>query len=79
MRLSDLQLKEVVDISFGTKVGNIIDVTIDTSSGRINNLIIEPSRSMRKMLSSKEDRLILYNQIIKIGDDIILVDTKHKN
>lgn len=79
MRLSDLQLKEVVDISFGTKVGNIIDVTIDTSSGRINNLIIEPSRSMRKMLFSKEDRLILYNQIIKIGDDIILVDTKHKN
>lgn len=79
MRLSDLQLKEVVDISFGTKVGNISDVTIDTSSGRINNLIIEPTRSMRKMLSSKEDRLILYNQIIKIGDDIILVDTKHKN
>lgn len=79
MRLSDLQLKEVVDISFGTKVGNISDVTIDTSSGRINNLIIEPTRNMRKMLSSKEDRLILYNQIIKIGDDIILVDTKHKN
>lgn len=79
MRLSDLQLKEVVDITYGTKVGNIIDVTIDTNSGRINNLIIEPSRSMRKLLSTKEDKEIMYNQIIKIGDDIILIDTKYKS
>ncbi|MGN1324409.1 MAG: YlmC/YmxH family sporulation protein [Bacilli bacterium] len=77
MRLSDLQLKEVVDISFGKKVGNIIDITIDLSSGKISNLIIEPSRNMRKFLSTKEDREIMYNQIIKIGDDIILIDTKH--
>lgn len=77
MRLSDLQLKEVVDISFGKKVGNIIDITIDLSSGKISNLIIEPSRNMRKFLFTKEDREIMYNQIIKIGDDIILIDTKH--
>lgn len=77
MRLSDLQLKEVVDISFGKKVGNIIDITIDLSSGKISNLIIEPPRNMRKFLSTKEDREIMYNQIIKIGDDIILIDTKH--
>lgn len=79
MRLSDLQIKEVVDISGGKRVGNIIDIVIDTNTGKINKLVIEPSRNMRKFLSVKEDCEVAWVNIIKIGDDIILVDTKNKN
>ena len=74
MRLSDLQLKEIVNISNGKRVGRIIDVNID-EKGNIINLVLEDRRG-RKF--SHEEYNILWSQIVKIGDDIILVDTRNK-
>ncbi len=74
MRLSDLQLKEIVNISNGKRVGRIIDVNVD-EKGNIINLVLEDRRG-RKF--SHEEYNILWNQIVKIGDDIILVDTRNK-
>lgn len=74
MRLSDLQLKEIVNISNGKRIGVIIDVIVD-EKGFIKSLILEEKRG-RKF--SREEYDISWNQIIKIGDDIILVDTRNK-
>ena len=74
MRLSDLQLKEIVNISNGKRVGMIIDVNVD-DKGNIINLVLEDKRG-RKF--SHEEYNISWNQIVKIGDDIILVDTRNK-
>ena len=74
MRLSDLQLKEIVNVSNGKRVGKIIDVNVD-EKGNIINLVLEDRRG-RKF--NHEEYNILWSQIIKIGDDIILVDTRNK-
>jgi len=74
MRLSDLQHKEIVNIVDGKRVGIIIDVIID-EKGYISNLVLEDRRG-RKF--SREEYNIMWNQIIKIGDDIILIDTRNK-
>jgi len=74
MRLSDLQQKEIVNIKDGKRVGVIIDVIID-EKGNIKNLVLEEKRG-RKF--TREEYSILWNQIVKIGDDIILVDTRNK-
>ena len=74
MRLSDLQLKEIVNISNGKRVGMIIDVIVD-EKGYITNLVLEDKKG-RKF--SREEYSILWSQIVKIGDDIILVDTRNK-
>ena len=74
MRLSDLQLKEIVNISNGKRIGIIVDVVVD-EKGYINSLVLEDRRG-RKF--SREEYNILWNQIVKIGDDIILVDTRNK-
>lgn len=74
MRLSELQLKEIVNISNGKRIGTIIDVIVD-EKGYIKNLVLEEKRG-RKF--SREEYDISWNQIIKIGDDIILVDTRNK-
>ena len=74
MRLSDLQLKEIVNISNGKRIGIIIDVVID-EKGSIKNLVLEEKRG-RKF--SHDEYNISWNQIVKIGDDIILVDTRNK-
>ena len=74
MRLSELQLKEIINISNGKRIGIIIDVIVSTT-GQIEKLILEEKRG-RKF--SKEEFEISWNQIIKIGDDIILIDTRNK-
>ena len=74
MRLSDLQHKEIVNIVDGKRVGIIIDVIID-DKGSITNLVLEDRRG-RKF--SREEYNVMWNQIVKIGDDIILIDTRNK-
>lgn len=77
MNLSDLQAKEVIDISTGRRIGTIIDVIIDRK-GAISKLVLEDRKPSRRLFSTnKEDLDLLWNQIVKIGDDIILVDCKN--
>lgn len=74
MRLSELQLKEIINISNGKRIGIIVDVIVEPN-GNIQKLVLEERRG-RKF--SKEEYEISWNQIIKIGDDIILIDTRNK-
>ena len=74
MRLSDLQLKEIINIYNGKRIGVIVDVIVETN-GQIQKLVLEEKRG-RKF--SKEEYEISWNQIVKIGDDIILIDTRNK-
>ena len=73
MRLSDLQLKEIVNISNGKRIGVIIDVIID-EKGIIKSLVLEEKRGRR---FSHDEYNVLWSQIVKIGDDIILIDTRN--
>lgn len=77
MNLSDLTEKEIIDISTGKRMGTIIDIVIN-ANGTIIKLILEDKKTTRKLFSpSKEDIYLDWKQIIKIGDDIILVDSKN--
>ena len=74
MNLSDLQSKEIIDISSGRKIGSIVDVIV-SANGMISKLVLEDRRSSRRFLSSsREENYLDWKQIIKIGDDIILVE-----
>ena len=74
MRLSELQSKEIINISNGKRIGIIVDVIVE-SNGNIQKLVLEERRT-RKF--SKEEYEIYWSQIVKIGDDIILIDTRNK-
>lgn len=74
MRLSDLQTKEIINMTTGKKLGMIIDVIINTD-GNIKSLILEEKRMKR--LSNREEYELDWKQIAKIGDDIILVKDKY--
>lgn len=71
MHLSDLQSKDIVCVKNGKKIGNIIDVTID-DKGYMKSLIIQKNRFT--LFRSDNDNEIKWNQIRKIGEDVILVD-----
>ncbi len=74
MRLSELQVKDVINVFDGKKVGNIIDAKIDGNDGKMMKLIVEPNKMFRRFFSSKDELEIVWDQIVKIGDDVILVN-----
>lgn len=74
MRLSDLQTKEIINMTTGKRLGLIIDVIIN-AEGNIKSLILEEKKMKR--LSSREEYELDWKQIVKIGDDIILVKDKY--
>ena len=71
MKLSELQEKRVVSINDGSYIGEIIDVNI-TLDGNIESLVVEKSKFLISKFSSKDEIIIKWNQIEKIGTDIIL-------
>ena len=73
MRLSELQNKDVINITDGKKVGNIIDIAIE-NNGRMTSLIVEKSKFFVSMFSNKNELEIKWEQIEKIGEDVILVN-----
>ena len=73
MRLSDLQNKEIININDGKKVGNIIDIVID-KNGRSDGIIVEKSKFIISRFTNNGEIEIKWNQIEKIGEDVILVN-----
>jgi len=69
--MSDLQTKKIVSISSGRNVGSIIDADI-REDGTIEAFIIEQNRSLFS-LNRESDTKIFWNNIQKIGEDVILV------
>lgn len=74
MRLSELQTKEIINMSTGKRLGLIIDVIID-SGGHIKSLILEDRKGKR--FAGREEYELDWRQIAKIGDDIILIKDKY--
>ena len=72
MRLSELQTKEIINMSTGKRLGLIIDVIVD-NTGLIKSLILEEKKGKR---FSREEYEWDWSQIAKIGDDIILAKDK---
>ena len=72
MRISDLQTKDVVNKNDGRNIGRIIDVDI-LESGMINFFVVEP-KILKKLNIYNNETSIKLNQVVKIGEDVILVD-----
>ena len=71
MRLSDLQSKDIINVNDGKKIGSIIDVLI-SDDGLMKCLIVEKGKFFSK-LSNRDELEIKWNQVKKIGEDVILV------
>ena len=73
MRLSEMQKKDIISTKDGRKLGRIIDVEIN-EEGKIIYLIVEQRRKVRSLLGTSIDASFNFNQIVKIGEDVILID-----
>lgn len=73
MRLSELQSKDIINTLDGKKVGNIIDVNIERN-GELHSLVVEKSKFLISLFTTKDEIEINWENIEKIGEDVILVN-----
>ena len=74
MKLSELQSKSIITQD-GRLMGRIIDVIIK-ENGNIESIIVEKIKFIISLFSNKNELEIKFNEILKIGDDVILVNIK---
>lgn len=71
--ISEFQIKDVVDVSSGKKLGTIGDIDINVSSGKIQAIIIGGTGKMMGFFGKEEEMIVPWRNIVKIGEDVILV------
>ena len=73
MFLSDLQSKDIISKKDGRRIGRIIDVEI-SPQGIIISLVVEEKKNLKKFMMQSGDTKVSFENITKIGEDVILVN-----
>lgn len=73
-RISDFQIKDIVNIADGKKLGNMTDLEINTATGKIEAIIVSNHTRWMGVFGKDEEILIPWHKIKKIGADVILVE-----
>jgi len=72
-RIAELRMKEVISITDSKRIGFVSDAEFDISTGRMLNVIV-PGASRGLGLFGREEHVVPWENILRIGEDIILVD-----
>lgn len=73
-KLSELRDRDVINIADGRRLGYIGDIDVDPASGKVRSFICPGSGRLFGLFGGGKDQIIQWNQVIKIGPDVILVD-----
>ena len=73
---SELRCKEVIDIHSGFRLGYVCDAEYDDAEGRLLSLITPGRAKFFGLLGREDDYVLPWACIVRVGRDIILVDTK---
>ncbi|MGI6413833.1 MAG: YlmC/YmxH family sporulation protein [Syntrophomonadaceae bacterium] len=74
IKISDLRSRDVVNVLDGKRMGNIIDIDLDLETAKVTALVL-PGRAKGFCFFSKREEIIVpWHKIVKIGRDVILVE-----
>ncbi|MBR2452873.1 MAG: YlmC/YmxH family sporulation protein [Clostridia bacterium] len=73
--INELITKEEINVTDGARLGFVSDVEIDLSDGRLTAIIVPGAYRMMGFLGREDDIVIKWENIKKIGDDIIIIDS----
>lgn len=76
VRISEFQIKDVVNVADGKKLGNISDIEINLTNGKIEAIIVSSQTRVMNFFGKDDEVLIPWRNILKIGEDVILVRFK---
>lgn len=73
---NELRQKEIVNVLCGKRMGKLSDLIFSTSTKKILGIVVP---AQHKLFRQKEDFFIPWENITKIGDDVILVSINVEN
>ncbi|GAA0299322.1 YlmC/YmxH family sporulation protein [Gracilibacillus halotolerans] len=71
--LSQLQMKDIVFMEDGTRIGNLSDIDINVETGKVISLVVTTKAKVLGVFGESREIIIPWNHVIKIGQDVILV------
>lgn len=74
MLLGELQSKDVVNVVDGSKLGKVTDMDIESATGKIVSITVQPNTRIMNFFSQNNTVVIPWNQIIKIGGEVVIVN-----
>lgn len=74
VKISDLRMREVVNVLDGKKLGNITDIELDLEGGRVIAFILPGRLRGFSIFAKREEVVIPWEKIVRIGRDVILVE-----
>ncbi len=78
VRISDLRMREVVNVADGRRLGPIKDIDIDLEEGSINAIVLPGhgggTGRLMGIIGREEELVVPWEKVRKIGVDVILVD-----
>lgn len=76
MTLSELRTKEVIDVQDGKRLGRVMDLEFCPGDSRITALVVPSDTTFLQSLRGEKCGLAIpWENIRRIGDDVILVST----
>ena len=75
-KFTDLSCKEVICISDGRRLGFVQDVIIRLPEGEVSAIVVPGRCKLGGVCPPRDDFVIPWCKICRIGPDIILVDIK---
>lgn len=72
-RLSELKYKEVINVRSGTRLGYIDDLTFNTETAGVTEMIIYGRPRLFGLLGRDDDIVIKCSEVEIIGDDTVLI------
>lgn len=79
LNLAELREKEIININSGERMGYVYDFELDLERGTITGIVISGGGKMLSLFGKTVDIIIPWDNIRKIGEDIILVDYYNEN
>ncbi|MDD3653535.1 MAG: YlmC/YmxH family sporulation protein [Desulfotomaculaceae bacterium] len=73
-KISDLGLRDTVNLVDGAKLGPVKDVHIDMETGKVLSLVLSGGRKYFGLLSAGKDVEVPWEKIKKIGKHTVLLE-----
>jgi len=74
MKISDLRNMRIVNLANGKVLGKISDLVVDVNRGYVKAIIMPGDARWPAFLSNEKDVEVPWENIKKIGHDVIIVD-----
>lgn len=75
INFSDLRSKEVIHIMNGDRIGFVSDLEIDFETGKVISISVPGSYKALGIFGKEPDVVIKWENIKKIGDDLVIIDS----